>query len=209
MAKPNKDGKTLVQFNVKDAVYSVEGETASVKPLTYMNTFTKDRNISVKNIYGDGELQDSLYSDKSITGAIGTTARDMDFEKDIGLVENIDNGNVAELAVTSAVRVNFGFQTEYKEKGQPAKVKKVWLLNVQITAPNESLTQNQDEITESTYDYNYTGYGVNLKSSDGLSDYVDESGHTKKVFTVSSKPGDANYETFLDSVPKPKVAADV
>ena len=81
MAKPNKDGKTLVQFNVKDAVYSVEGETASVKPLTYMNTFTKDRNISVKNIYGDGELQDSLYSDKSITGAIGTTARDMDFEK--------------------------------------------------------------------------------------------------------------------------------
>ena len=92
MAKPSKDGKTLVQFNVKDAVYSVEGETASVKPLTYMNTFTKDRNISVKNIYGDGELQDSLYSDKSITGAIGTTARDMDFEKDIGLVENIDSG---------------------------------------------------------------------------------------------------------------------
>lgn len=40
MAKPSKDGKTLVQFNVKDAVYSVEGEAASVKPLTYMNTVT-------------------------------------------------------------------------------------------------------------------------------------------------------------------------
>lgn len=111
MSVPSKTGKTLVQFNVKNAVYAVSGASGGVKPLTFMNTFTKDRNVTVKNLYGDGELQDSLNSDRSITGAIGTTARDADFEKDIGLAEAAANG-FAELAVKSSVRINFGFETE-------------------------------------------------------------------------------------------------
>ena len=206
MSVPSKTGKTLVQFNVKNAVYAVSGASGGVKPLTFMNTFTKDRNVTVKNLYGDGELQDSLNSDRSITGAIGTTARDADFEKDIGLAEAAANG-FAELAVKSSVRVNFGFETEYKEKGLPVKTKKVWVLNATVTPPNESLTQNQDDITESTFDYNYTGYGENMKDSDGTEDYVDENGMTVRVYTLSCLPGDTGYETFLDSVPVPKKAS--
>lgn len=205
---PSKEGKVLTQFNVKNAVYALAGASGSVKPLTYMNTFTKDRNVTVKNLYGDGELQDSLNSDRSITGAIGTTARDMDFEKDLGLAVEVSGGGLAENAVVSSVRVNIGIETEYKEKGQPVKTKKIWILNAQITPPNESLTQNQDDITESTYDYNYTGFGVNLKAAAGTDDYIDENGMPKRVYTVSSVPGDADYATFLDSVPVPKMPTE-
>lgn len=205
MTIPNKTGKTLVQFNVKNAVYALVGASSPVKPLTYMNTLTKDRNVTVKNLYGDGELQDSLSSDRSVSGAVGTTARDTDFEKDLGLVMETDGGGLAEVAVKSTQRVNIGFETEYKEKDMPVKTKKVWILNVQISPPNESLTQNQDDITESTYDYNYTGYGVNLKDSEGTADYVDENGNTVRIYTATALPEDDNYATFLDSVPSPKV----
>lgn len=205
MATPSKEGKTLVQFNVKNAVYAVVGED-EVKPLAYMNTFTKDRNVSTKNLYGDGELQDTLTSDRSITGAIGTTARDMDFEKDLGFIQEIAGGGLAELAVKDSKRVNVGFETEYKEKGKPVKTKKVWLLNIVVTPPNESLTQNQDDINESTFDYNYTGFGENLQAATGSGDFVDENGMTKKIYTVSSVPGESNYDTFLNSVPVPKAA---
>ena len=36
---PDKTGKDLAQFNVKNAVYNIDG-TSEVKPLTWMNTFT-------------------------------------------------------------------------------------------------------------------------------------------------------------------------
>ena len=114
------------------------------------------------------------------------------------------DAGLAEIAVKSTQRVNIGFETEYKEKGMPVKTKKVWILNVQVSPPNESLTQNQDDITESTYDYNYTGYGVNLKDSAGSEDYVDENGNTVRIYTATALPDDDNYDTFLDSVPTPK-----
>lgn len=207
MAVPDKTGKTLVQFNVKNGVYAVEGTPSTVKPFTFMNTFSKDRNVTVKNLYGDGEVQDSLISDRTITGAIGATARDLEFEKDIGFIQEDGGGGTDEIAVTSYKRVNFGFETEYKEKGKPSKVKKVWVLNTQITPPNESITQNQDDITESTFDYNYTGYGVNKKDSQGTAEYVDKNGKPIKVYTVSCMPDEEGYATFLDSVPVPKMAA--
>ncbi len=206
MATPDKKGKDLVQYNVQNAVYSLVDDTEGmVKPLTYMNTFTKDRNVNVKAFYGDGELQDSAYSDLSISGAVGTTARDTDFEKDLGFMQTLKNGLLAEVAVTGAKRVHLGFETFIKKKGEATQVKRVWVLNAQISPPSESLTQTKEDITESTFDYNYTGYGVNIKTADGSSDYVDDNGMKKKVFTVSSRPGDAGYKTFFDQVPVPTV----
>lgn len=207
MATPDKKGKDLVQYNVQNAVYCLVDDTESkVKPLTFMNTFTKDRNVNVKAFYGDGEMQDSAYSDLSISGAVGTTARDTDFEKDLGFMQTLKDGLLAELAVTGAKRVHLGFETFIKKKGEATQVKRVWVLNTQISPPNESLTQTKEDITESTFDYNYTGYGVNMKTADGSSDYVDENGMKKKVFTVSARPGDSGYQTFFDKVPVPTVA---
>ncbi len=204
---PNKTGKDLAQFNVKNAVYNIVG-TTEVKPLTWMNTFTKNRNVNVTALYGDGEVQVSLYADTTISGAIGTTARDEEFEKDIGLAVQLADSSLGEVAVTSAKKINFGFETEIVGKDGIPKVKKVWVLNAQVSPPNESLTQTQENITQSTVDYNYTGYGVNAQNAEGNGDYVNpETGKPVRVYTVSKKPSDTGYATFLESIPTPKMPA--
>lgn len=204
---PDKKGKVLAQFNVKNAVYNIDG-TEEVKPLTWMNTFTKDRNVNVTALYGDGEVQVSLYADTTVTGAIGTTARDEEFEKEIGLALAMKDNSLGEIAVNSVKKVNVGFETEMVGKDGIVKVKKVWLLNVQVSPPNESLTQTQENITQSTVDYNYTGYGVNAKSNEGEGDYVNpETGKTVRVYTVSKKPSDEGFAEFLEKVPKPAMTA--
>lgn len=207
MPTPNKNGKVLAQFNVKNAVYAFVG-SSEVKPLTFMNTFSKDRNINTTTLYGDGEAQVSLSSDKTISGAIGTTARDDDFEVALGIAETLSDGSKAELAVTAMKAINFGYETEFVGKDGITKTKKVWVLNVQVSPPNESLTQTQDNITQSTFDYNYTGYGEYVKAAEGADDYVDPAtGCKMRAYTVSKKPGDTGYETFLDSVPTPRKAS--
>lgn len=202
---PNKTGKDLAQFNVKNAVYNIVG-TTEVKPLTWMNTFTKNRNVNVTALYGDGEVQVSLYADTTISGAIGTTARDEEFEKDIGLAVQLADSSLGEVAVTAVKKINFGFETEIVGKDGIPKVKKVWVLNAQVSPPNESLTQTQENITQSTVDYNYTGYGVNAQNAEGTGDYVNpETGQPVRVYTASKKPTDKDYATFLESVPTPKM----
>ncbi|MDE7440238.1 MAG: hypothetical protein K2N23_07010 [Clostridia bacterium] len=204
---PDKNGKVLAQFNVKNAVYNIDG-SSDIKPLTWMNTFTKDRNINVTPLYGDGEVQVSLYADTTITGAIGTTARDEEFEKEIGLALALADKSLGEIAINSVKKINFGFETEIVGKDGKVKVKKVWVFNVQVSPPNESLTQTQENITQSTTDYNYTGYGVNAKSEDGKADYINpETGKTVRVYTASKKPTDDGYAEFLATVPTPKMLA--
>ncbi len=207
MAGMDKSGKDLVQFNVQNAVYVLADDAnAKVKPFTYMNTFTKNRSISEKKFYGDGEQQDSAFSDLSISGALGVTARDMDFEKDIGLAETLAQGLVGEVAITGVKRVHIGYETYIKQKGKPTQVKRVWVYNVHVSPASESLTQTKEDITESNFDYNYTGAGTTVKNAEGTADYVDENGMKKKVFTVSARPSDAGYKTFFEKVPVPTVA---
>lgn len=204
MATPDKTGKDLAQFNVKNAVYALEGTPSTVKPLTWMNTFSKDRNITKKALYGDGEMIVSLASDRNVSGTVGATARDDDFEKDIGLIIEPSGGGTAEVAVKSMPRISFGFETDFVGKDGIRKTKKTWVFGMQVSPPNESFTQDQDDITQSTADYSYTAYGVDLQAASGGTVYVDENGQTVKVFSYSKKPGDDGYDTFLDSVPVPK-----
>lgn len=206
MAVPNKTGKDLAQFNIKNAVYAVEGESSAVKPLTWMNTFTKDRNITSHAFYGDGEMIVSLASDRNISGTIGATARDDTFEEAIGIAIKPSGGGVAEIAAKSMPRISFGFETDFIGEDGIRKTKKTWVFGMQVSPPNDSFTQDQDDITQSNADYPYTAYGVNLQAATGGTAYIDENGQTVKIFTYSKKPGDDGYETFLDSVPVPKSA---
>ena len=207
MATPSKTGKDLAQFNVKNAVYALEGTPSTVKPLTWMNTFSKDRNVTTHAFYGDGEMIVSLASDRSVSGTIGATARDDDFEKDAGLAIAPDGGGTAEIAVKSMPRISFGFETDYIGADGVRKAKKTWVFGVQVSPPNDSFTQDQDDITQSAADYAYTAYGVDLMDKTGNAVYVDENGQKVKVYTLSKKPSDTGYDTFLDSVPVPKAAS--
>ena len=207
MPKPDKTGKDLAQFNIKNAVYAVDGESPSVKPLTWMHTFTKHRHITTHAFYCAGEMVVALDSDRNLTGTVGSTARDDTFEEDIGIAIKPSGGGVAEIAVKSMPRIHFGFETDFIGADGIRKTKRTWVFGMQVIPPNDSFTQDQDDITHSAADYPYTAYGVNLQAAAGDTVYVNENGQTVKVFTYSKKPDDDGYETFLDSVPVPKAAS--
>ena len=205
MATPSKAGKTLIQYNCKNGVYSVDGET--VKPLGYLVSSTLDTNISTKDIYGDGELQLSILTDKGLTGSLEMTAQDEDFETDLGFLKAIEQG-LARVQVLQNKTVSVGYETYITTSDGVTKTKKVWLLGVNVSPAGESLSQNTDTTNEVTASYPLTIKGVNLKASGGSTDYVDENGNTIKVFRISCLPSDSGYATFLDSVPTPTAKSE-
>lgn len=203
MATPSKVGKKLIEFNCQNGVYSADEST--VKPLGYLVSITLDKNIATKDIYGDGQLQLSVLSDKGMTGSLETTARDDDFEESLGFVKQILNG-LADIQAIQNKKVDVGYETYILTKDGVTKTKKVWLLGVQVSPASESLSQNTDTTNEATASYGITVTGKNLKATGGTDDYRDENGNTIKVFKVSALPTDDGYETFLDSVPVPTIA---
>lgn len=203
MATPNKAGKKLIEFNCKNGVYSVDG--TQVKPLGYLVSNTLDKSISTKDIYGDGELQLSVLSDRGMTGTLEMTARDDEFETDLGFVKMITQG-LADVQVLQNKTISVGYENYILTADGITKTKKVWLLGVNVAPASDSLSQNTDTTNEATASYGLTVKGVNLKDNAGSSDFVDENGNTLKVFKVSCLPTDQGYETFLDSVPTPKAS---
>lgn len=203
MATPNKTGKKLIEYNCKNGVYSVDG--TEVKPLGYLVSNTLDKSISTKDIYGDGELQLSVLSDRGMTGTLEMTARDDEFETDLGFVKMITQG-LADVQVLQNKTISVGYENYILTADGITKTKKVWLLGVNVAPASDSLSQNTDTTNEATASYGLTVKGVNLKDNAGSSDFVDENGNTLKVFKVSCLPTDQGYETFLDSVPTPKAS---
>lgn len=206
MATPSKTGKKLIEYNCKNGVYNLGGTDTSIKPLGYMSSFTLDKNMSTKDIYGDGELQLSIISDKGSTGTLEMTARDDEFEKDLGFEMAIAN-SLAEIQVLQNKTISVGFEVYVTMADGSTKTKKVWLLGVNVSPAGDSISQNTDSINESSASYGITVKGTLLKTADGSADYVDANGNTIKVFKVSALPTDTGYSTFLDSVPVPKVAS--
>lgn len=203
MAIPDKTGKTLLEYNCKNGVYSLGGTSDSVKALGYLSAVTLDKNISTAEKYGDGELQLTLINDKGGTGSLELTARDYDFEKDLGFALEISNG-LAEVQVLDNKTIAVGYEVYYTKADGVVKTKKVWLLGVNVSPAGDGLAQNTDSINESAASYGITVKGVNLKKSTGNEDWTDENGNTKKVYKITSVPTDTEYATFLDSVPVPK-----
>ena len=197
----NKTGKTLASFNVKNGQYAVDSTIAS---LTWLTRFSKEKNLSIKTIYGDGEIQANIVNDKGFTGTIGLTAQDLEYNKSLGFMMDIDGG-VAEIRQVSQVNHSLYFETEMMIDGV-SKLKKVWVFGVETSAPSESLDQTTEDINENIVEYAITVKGINLKNAVGDADYVDPAtGEYVKVFTYSKMPTDEGYATFGDSVPVPKM----
>lgn len=202
----SKEGKTLIEYNIRNVVYSVDGST--VKPWTYASALSLSKSTETKDIYGDGELQLSILTDNGMTGNIDATARDTDFEKDLGFVMDMDNGT-GEVSVVENKNISIGCEIYFMGADGVAKVKKKWFFGVQVAPASESLSQNTSSINESTASYGLTVRGVTLMDSTGLAEYKDENGVGRKCFSKTSKPGDSNYAAFLESVPKAAAKAAV
>lgn len=205
MATPSKSGKTLIQYNCKNGVYSVGG--TEVEPLTFLSSITTDKNTTSTDIYGDGELQVTLLSDRGSTGTLEMTARDEEFEIALGFIQKLSNGT-GEVQVVQNKTISIGFETYYMSNDGAQKTKKVWFLGVNVSPAGETLSQSTDALNNTAASYPITIKGVNLKATGGTSDYVDANGNTMKVFKMSSVPTDAGYATFLDSVPTPTVKGE-
>lgn len=198
----NKTGKTLVSFNVKNGAYSIGGATPSVKSLNYLVKFSKEKNLSTKAIYGDGEMIVALVNDKGFTGNVTFTAQDYEYNKDLGIGMDIDGG-YAEIQQIQSIDHDIYFETNVIIDGK-LQTAKVWNFNINASAPSESLDQNTEDSTINNTDYSLTFKGVYLKASTGTADYVDKNGNKIKVFSYKKLPSDVGYDTFGDTVPVPK-----
>lgn len=205
----SKTGKTLIGYNVKNGQYSIlaSGVYGSPASLTWLTKFSKEKNLATKELYGDGELQLLLVNDKGFTGTIGMTARDEEYEEALGFLMDLDAGS-AEIKQLLIQEHAIYFETEYLGNDGDPKVKKTWVYGVTASAPSETFDQNTEDINQTTVEYALTIRGTLLKKSDGLTDYTNTNGENIKVFTYSKKPTDTGYNTFGDSCPIPKVAAE-
>lgn len=212
MATPSKNGKNIIEFNCKNGVYSLYDGSAygTVKPLGYLTAISTEKNIDTKDIYGDGEVIYSQTNDKGSTGSLELSARDDDFEKDLGFAMAISQG-LAEAQILESKVVAIGAECYIVVKDANGaitqKTKKVWWLNVSVSPASTSLSQNTDTTNEATVSYPLTIKGVNLQAASGSVDYVDANGNTRRIFKVSALPTDSGYATFLDTVPTPKASA--
>ena len=206
----NKDKKTLIGFNVKNGQFALPKESGfdTPQPLAWLTRFSKEKNLSTKPIYGDGELQVTLVNDRGFTGTIGMTAQDAEYNKALGFSKDIDGGT-AEIKQLSIVEHAIYFETDFLGKDGLTKTKKVWVLGVETQAPGESYEQNTEDINESNVEYSITIKGVLLKDSTGEADYVDpKTGQNVKCFTYSKVPTDDGYAEFGNAVPTPKMKAE-
>ena len=202
MATPSKEGKKLIEYNCKNGVYNLGGDDSTIKPLGYLTSVTLDKNIQTKDIYGDGDLQLSILSDKGSNGTLEMTAKDDEFDIDLGFAMKITQG-LADIQVLQNKSIAIGFECYITTTDGITKTKKVWLLGVNVSPASDGLSQNTDTINENTASYGITVKGTNLKATGGATDYVDANGNTIKVYKITSLPSDTGYATFLDSVPVP------
>lgn len=201
----DKSNKTLIDFNVHDVQINVSGDT--MIPLTYAVSISLEKQLADKIIYGDGNPQLTLYNDNGYTCALGLTALDDELDIALGFKEKLATG-LADVQVTKSTKCSVFFETDYAGVDGIRKVKKVWLYGVELKPANESYSQDEDEINQSTVTYDGTIFGTNKKDSTGDSDYVDSStGITPKVYKVSAIPTDTFYSDFEASVPVPKALA--
>lgn len=200
----SKANKVLKEYNVKNGQYALEGETP--KPLTWLTKVSLDADFGEQSVYGDGEEVITLQNDKGYTGSLGMTAPDSDFEKDLGIIEEIDNG-IAHVQRVLNPKVSIYFEAYFIGADRIQKTKKVWLFGVNVSKPSTSLDQNTDNPNFSDTEYAITVRGANKKDNAGTADYVDANGNTQKVYRLSSIPTEAGFTGFENSVPVPKAKA--
>lgn len=190
------------------AKYKPTGEGAVVTPLDYVKNVSLDPQINKTPQHANNRMVLNLISDNGFTGNLGVTAKDPELEKAIGRAVEMSSGIgiVGGAGVTRLDGLYYEFKEE-REKGKPI-VKKVWLLNVELSPASENAATDTDSITFGEYIYPITIYGETVKDSAGTDDYVDKDGNRLTCYMIISSPSDADYANFEKTVPVPKVAVE-
>ena len=191
-----------------NAKYKASKADAAVTNLDYVVNISLDPQINKTPRYANNRMVLNVMSDNGYTGNLGVTAKDPELEKAIGRAIAISTGGTGIVGGAGATRLD-GLYYEFKEERekQPTIVKKVWLLNVELSPASENAATDADSVSFGEYVYPITVYGETVKASTGDADYVDENGNRLTCFMIICAPGETGYDTFDKSVPVPKAAA--
>ena len=175
-------------------------------PIAYATSLGLTAKMEGQELFADNRLVCRVPSDQGYDGEIGTTSPCPALEKAAGYALDGASGIVG-TNVTSYLRGALYYEfIERDADGQSSKVK-AWMLNVEIGKGSENHATDTNTVQFGSYAYPYTCYGDTLKAADGTADYVDANGMKRLAFTYISRPEDADYATFGEAVPVPKVAA--
>lgn len=202
--------KKLAEFNIQNAKYALEITDGyeTPKAFTYAQSFSKQANQNVTDLYGDGRVQATFVADNGLTGSLGLMAIDNDYEKAMGRYMEIEGG-LAEISQHSVKKHAIYIETNVAEEGSEPVIAKAWYFGCTSSKAEETFNQNTDNVNINAIEYPLSIHGVKLQNSDG-SEYIDpKTGKSIYIYRVISLPGDANYSTFGDSVPTPTAKAEL
>jgi hypothetical protein len=192
--------KNLVRFNVQNVKYALESDAGFGSPVAYGTAMSMalENVVNTKQIYGDGNIIGRIVNNSQMTGTLGVNNISDAYEIAMGRSMQLSQG----LATAQELKkVSHAIYFEVKElhDDNTVTVVKTWIFNVTSDRPSETYNQNTDNINESSFEIPLTIGGIVLKNSDG-SVHKDTDGNEVRIWKLTSKAGDANFDTFGDAV---------
>ena len=202
MSKTNE-----LQFGIKNVKYAVKNPNNTYGPvldLAFAHEIALEPTFSNHQVYGDGRVVAEIASDQGMTGTLIVIQIPHGYELDMKRKAILSDGTVADITQLDTIEHAIYYEVNKLENGINQTIK-TWLLNVTSGKPSETNTQSQAEPTLNNIEIPLTILGEFIKQSGGDSNYVDENGNEFQAYRITSKPGDANYTLFQDSVPTPRL----
>lgn len=187
-------------YGISNCKYALTREAVPA-PLPFAQSLALNALLDTTPLFADNKKILEVPVDKGYDGTVGFTYLDESYEEALGYAINIDGGGRAMLDVVSLPKHFFYFETVGVHEDGGSVVIKCWILNMSTTKGGKNYTTKGDNLDFGSHEMPITVYGDELKKPDG-SEYRDpKTGFARKVFWVTSKPGDADYEDFEKKVP--------
>ena len=203
--------KPMLRFGIKNVCYALPDASGSytssqIKSLGGAASITLESQYTEQEIYADGRIINVIATDRGLDGTLEIVNLNDEYEIDMGRKMRLANG-IADVEQKKNQKHAIYFETEGTYDDGDIFTIKTWLYGVTSGKPNETYEQNSDAgINHQNYSIPLNILGTLLMEEDGLTEYVDEKGNTRKVWKYSSTPNDPGYDTFHESVPVPKVS---
>ncbi len=198
-----------LQFGIKNVKYAVklpDGSYGVVQDLAFAHEIALEPTFSTQHVYGDGRVVAEIASDQGMTGTLIVIQIPHQYELDMKRKAVLSDGTVADITQLDTIEHAVYYEVNKLENGVNQTIK-AWLLNVTSGKPSETNTQSQAEPTLNNIEIPLTILGEFIKQATGSNNYVDANGNEFQAYRITSKPGDANYTTFQNSVPTPRLGS--
>ncbi len=203
MAKTNE-----LQFGVKNVRYAIKDNNGSYgipKDLAHAHEIALEPTFSSSRIYGDGRVIAEVISDQGKSGTLIVVQIPHEYDKDVRQKIEMTDNSVADITQLDTVEHAIYYEVNKLKNGVNQTIK-TWLLNVTSGKAAETFTQSQAEPTINNIEIPLTILGDYALGGSTENVYINTDGNKLKAYRITSKPGDANYASFHESVPTPRIS---